>query len=410
MTHKPILVIGSGHLAKQTCRKLQSAEHAFLHVPSEMFIERENTPVEESSLAYAIDVLRKKGVGTDTFSVICIVDREDRMNMRLILAALSLDRTVPIIGSLANENLIPEIESRSSNVRIVNPPTIATARFIESIEAPFEPDAQRSAAYRNGRFNGNRHWAGFPYVFILIAVLVVAAGIELYHWSEQLSWLDSVYYKIVVMTGVGFGDTPIINATTLVKCLRAADMSVTWLVVQALFPALIIGWFVTRRFERLTNGRLRYRYRDHIIVAGLGKFGYHIADALIKLKFRVIVVESDDRNSFIEALRVKWGRKARILVGKANMAENLVDAGIEHARCLIAAVNDDDVNLEIADIARGLRPNLRVVLRLFDSTLAEAVRDKLGLSFAVSTSSIASDRILQSISTMLARERAKQHS
>jgi hypothetical protein len=70
----------------------------------------------------------------------------------------------------------------------------------------------------------------------------------------------------------------------------------------------------------------------------------------------------------IEQLRTA-GREIAVVFSSAE----LQDAGIGNATALICADDDDALNLEIALLARQLNPDIRVVARLGNSVLREAV-------------------------------------
>ena len=64
-------------------------------------------------------------------------------------------------------------------------------------------------------------------------------------------------------------------------------------------------------------------------------------------------------------------------------------AGLESARALIACTDDDLTNVEIALDARDVRPDIRVVLRLFDERLAAKIQKGFDIQLAFSASSLA---------------------
>ncbi|MCW2553429.1 MAG: transport system, NAD-binding component [Mycobacterium sp.] len=83
-----------------------------------------------------------------------------------------------------------------------------------------------------------------------------------------------------------------------------------------------------------------------------------------------IIVCGDDPLGMriIEQLRAA-GRQIAVVFSSSELA----DAGIADADALICADDDDALNLEIALLARELNPHLRVVARLGNSVLREAV-------------------------------------
>jgi Trk K+ transport system NAD-binding subunit len=83
-----------------------------------------------------------------------------------------------------------------------------------------------------------------------------------------------------------------------------------------------------------------------------------------------IIVCGDDPLGMriIEQLRAA-GREIAVVFSSAE----LVDAGIDAASALICADDDDALNLEIALLARELNPTVRVVARVGNSVLREAV-------------------------------------
>jgi hypothetical protein len=83
-----------------------------------------------------------------------------------------------------------------------------------------------------------------------------------------------------------------------------------------------------------------------------------------------IIVCGDDPLGLriIEQLRAA-GRDVAIVFS----SDGLPDAGIANAAALICADDDDALNLEIALLARQLNPTVRVVARLGNSVLREAV-------------------------------------
>ncbi len=127
-------------------------------------------------------------------------------------------------------------------------------------------------------------------------------------------------------------------------------------------------------------------YSDHVVVCGLGKLGYRVTLQLLEFGQSVVGIEFDERKPFIPVLR---DRDVPIIYGDARQRETLRKAGIERASAIVCCTQDDLANLDIALDARELHPDIKIVLRMFDDTLATKVEKGFGIQTAFSTSGIA---------------------
>jgi Trk K+ transport system NAD-binding subunit len=147
----------------------------------------------------------------------------------------------------------------------------------------------------------------------------------------------------------------------------------------------IVQIFVRRRPEARQIG-LAATLRDHVIVCGLGRIGYRIVSRLAASGYQVVVIERDPTSAFINrvaALRVP------IIQGEASEAYTLNRAGVKHACAVIACIDGDLVNLEIALAARGENANIRVILRAFGEDFDQGFETSFGARTAFSASKLA---------------------
>src|SRR5262249_46142968 len=135
-------------------------------------------------------------------------------------------------------------------------------------------------------------------------------------------------------------------------------------------------------------------YRDHIILCGLGRVGYRMLERLLQWTLDVVVIEKDDRSVFLQRVQQL---KGPVLLLDARPEEPLHQAGIEHARTLVIATNDDLANVEIALDARRLNAQIRVVLRMFDEEIANKLRDAFHLDVAFSSAAAAAPIVAASV-------------
>ncbi|MER5215728.1 NAD-binding protein [Streptomyces sp. NPDC002838] len=108
----------------------------------------------------------------------------------------------------------------------------------------------------------------------------------------------------------------------------------------------------------------------HVVLLGLGKIGTRVLARLHELHIPVVCVEADP-----EARGIALARRLRVpvVLGDVTQEGVLESAKINRARTLLAVTSADTTNLEAVLYARSVRPDLRVVLRLYDDDFATAV-------------------------------------
>jgi Trk K+ transport system NAD-binding subunit len=125
--------------------------------------------------------------------------------------------------------------------------------------------------------------------------------------------------------------------------------------------------------------------RDHVIVCGLGQVGFQVTSLLLDLGEPVAVVTSKAREEWIRRTRE---RGATVDIADARDPLSLEKAFIGSAKVLVACTASDTVNIEIALDAKRLRPDMRVIVRIFDRILAERLKSSFGIE-TISTAGVA---------------------
>ncbi len=108
---------------------------------------------------------------------------------------------------------------------------------------------------------------------------------------------------------------------------------------------------------------------QHVVVCGYGTFGKTIARRLRDRDRPVVVVETGD-GQYERAL--EDGLLA--VQGDARREELLVEAGAERADAVVGAVDDANVNIQVAITAGEIAPEARVVVRAGDEMYEPVAR------------------------------------
>jgi len=122
------------------------------------------------------------------------------------------------------------------------------------------------------------------------------------------------------------------------------------------------------------------------IVCGMGQCGYRIVRLLLRLGEPVTVIALEVRDEWRRAVESRGGV---VHIGDARDADVLVRFGLVNAKALIAATDNDLVNLEIALDVKQRVPELASVIRIFDRTLARQLEAAFDVRRALSMSAIA---------------------
>src|SRR5690349_5976597 len=122
----------------------------------------------------------------------------------------------------------------------------------------------------------------------------------------------------------------------------------------------------------------------HVIVCGVEHLGRRTIDELRRRDEDVVAIgPSDDAAETLAALGV------RLVVGDPLIARTLRAAGIDDASAIVMTGGDDLTNLNVALAAVELRPDVRVVIRMFDQELGAHIPELFRDGVALSSSALA---------------------
>jgi Trk K+ transport system NAD-binding subunit len=217
----------------------------------------------------------------------------------------------------------------------------------------------------------------------VIAVFLVfyALGTAALALAQGTTWGDAAYGALMTAL-TGNADDGVTGLPARIAVVLLALMSI------ALIPAVtatIVDALVKVRLQREAGG-LHEPVSGHYIVVGLGQVGSRVVRALHDEGVSVVAIEKDASRFGVQVAR---DLKIPVIIGEASRAGTLERASVQTAIALIVVSTDDVTNLEVGLLGQAAKPDLRVVLRIFDGEFADRIRRSFNIATSRSVSYLA---------------------
>jgi voltage-gated potassium channel len=221
----------------------------------------------------------------------------------------------------------------------------------------------------------------------LIATLV-AVGTAGYMILEGMTFVQALYMTVITLATVGFKE--------VVELDTAGMLFTTFLIIVGVGTAawaisnaaeVMLGQTFWKSVQRRRNRDMLEEMRDHYIICGYGRLGRQILRDLLARGEPFVVV---DWNQDLEEELL--GSEFAHITDDATSEETLRQAGIERARGMVAALDDDAQNVLTVLTARELNPDLLIIARAGTESL-ESKMLRAGADRVVTPSSIGGHRL-----------------
>jgi voltage-gated potassium channel len=214
--------------------------------------------------------------------------------------------------------------------------------------------------------------------------------------GPHVSVLDSLYMAVVTLAGVGYGEIVDTSHNPLLRVFNMFVVAIGVLITVYVFSvvtAFLVESEIHNLFWRRKMQKRIRELRDHYIVCGLGDTGRYAVEELHKTGTPFVVIESHEDNvkRFMEHESGNF-KEILYVLGDATDEATLDAAGVERARCVIAAVQSDKDNLVTTVVVRQKNDTARIVARCTDTKFADRVL-RAGANTAVSPNAIGGLRL-----------------
>jgi len=204
------------------------------------------------------------------------------------------------------------------------------------------------------------------------------------------NFVDALYFAVVTASTVGYGDVTPISPTAR---LFALSYLVLGTASFAIALGTLLGPAIEARFQRalgaMSDSELTL-LDDHLVVVGYGDLTEPIIEELADGDREFVVITRDRE----KATRLSE-REIHVLVGDPSDEEPLERAGIDRARALVAATDDDAQDALAILTARELNPELRIVAAATDRENTKKLR-RAGADAVISPAVIGGHMLVQS--------------
>lgn len=203
-------------------------------------------------------------------------------------------------------------------------------------------------------------------LLLVVGLILLAAGVvwldraglrDNAHPGQPLSPLAVIYFTIVSLTTVGYGDiSPVSNASRIISILIVAPIRI---VILLIFIGTAYELVFQRYQEAYRMKRLRAQVHQHTIVCGYGVKGRASVEELLSYgieREQIVVIDVND-----ESVDGAAAAGFAALRGDATAETALRAAAIDKAAHVIVDVDKDDTAVLICLTVKHLNPAVQIV-------------------------------------------------
>jgi Trk K+ transport system NAD-binding subunit len=203
---------------------------------------------------------------------------------------------------------------------------------------------------------------------IAVAVSIFVLAVVYFTFALHKDPVTALYFVATTFTTTGYGDITPLGSGALPMLLSGLLM-ITGLAASGIFIAFATSALTRAQFTAM-QGLRQIRTRGHVVVCGSGNVGTRVVEYLRVLHQRVVVIDSSPDPAMLEMSRT---RHIELLTGDATRDATLDLCNLANARGVVALIDSDTANLEVALGVRARNAHVPVVMRVQDDAFASSI-------------------------------------
>lgn len=205
-----------------------------------------------------------------------------------------------------------------------------------------------------------------PIISLISIIIIGSVG---FHLIEGESLTTSLYWTIVTITTVGYGDvTPITETGKVFSIILIVVGIGTILYILSAIGRNIIEGRIWEVFTMRKKSEEVEKLENHLLVCGYGDVGRTITQELQLGNEDIVIIDQN-----IDPLQGE-GIDLPFVVGDATKEEILENAKINKARGLFAALPGDSDNILLTLSAKDINPEIRIIAKAETNERAKHLR------------------------------------
>jgi voltage-gated potassium channel len=192
----------------------------------------------------------------------------------------------------------------------------------------------------------------------ILVLSFLGIGTAGYMLLERLPFIDALYTTVAMMTTVGVVIHPLTESGRIFTIFVILFGVGTLLYTLGAGVEFMIEGHFSRTIRRYLMDNRIAALHGHAIICGFGRVGSQVAEDFAAARRPFVVIDADENN-----VQLCVAHHYLVILGDATNDDTLREAGIQRARDVLIATDNDAHNISTTLSARYLNHNLAIVAR-----------------------------------------------